>query len=93
MKLIAAMLAGAAVAQTQEMKDKYPRWSTEMDHYGYTWDAFEITTDDDYILTTFRITGKTDGPIEVTKDALLIMHGHTQDAASWIRDYHVSPSK
>ena len=47
MKYAAAALVGCATqayAQTQEMSDKYPRWAAEMDHYGYTWEAFEVTT-------------------------------------------------
>ena len=29
-----------------------------MDGFGYSWEPFEVTTDDGYILTTFHITGK-----------------------------------
>ena len=63
-----------------------------MDEYGYTWDAFEVTTEDDYIVSAFRITGTTEnGPITPTKESLLIMHGHSQDATSWIEDYKRQP--
>lgn len=62
-----------------------------MDLYGYTWEAFEVTTEDDYILTTFHITGtQAEGNINPTKEAILVQHGLMQDAASWIHDYHTS---
>ena len=80
MKHTTALIAFATQthAQTQEEIDKYPRWATEMDHYGYTWEAFEVTTEDDYILTTFHITGTKDGgAFTPDKDAVLIMHGHS----------------
>ena len=57
-KLLPAF-AWDSLTATQETK--YPRFATEMDHYKYTWEAFEVTTDDDYILTTFHITGTQDG--------------------------------
>ena len=58
--LLLVACAKHALAQTQDEKDKYPRFAVEMDLYGYTWEAFEVTTDDDFILTTFHITGKPD---------------------------------
>ena len=62
-----------------------------MDHYGYTWEPFEVVTKDEYILTTFHVTGtQGDGIFIPSKDAILIQHGHEQDAASWIHDYHTS---
>lgn len=36
----------------------YPRFAYAMDiHAGYEWEAMEVTTEDDYILTTFHIKG------------------------------------
>ena len=37
---------------------EYPRFAAEMDKFGYEWEAFKVHTDDQYILTTFHITGK-----------------------------------
>ena len=75
MKYTAPLLVACsqqAFAQTQDIKDKYARFATEMDLYGYTWEAHEVTTDDDYILTTFHITGKTDKPYTPTKESILV---------------------
>ena len=63
-----------------------------MDKWGYTWEAYEVTTEDDYILTTFRITGKVgESAFSPTKGAVLIQHGYTMDAANWISDYTTKP--
>lgn len=60
-----------------------------MDYYKYTWEAFEVTTEDDYILTTFHITGtQADGMFTPSKEAILLQHGHMADAAKWIGGYH-----
>ena len=56
---IVALISGGALAQqTEEQKTKYADWSDVMDQYGYSWEPFEVTTEDGYILTTFHITGK-----------------------------------
>ena len=54
----AAFVACGVLAQTEEQKQKYKDWSDVMDVYEYSWEPYEVTTDDGYILTTFRITGK-----------------------------------
>ena len=60
-----------------------------MDRYNYTWQAFEITTEDGYILTTFHVTGSAETePDSSDKGTVLIQHGGTQDAASWIDSYY-----
>ena len=62
-----------------------------MEKHGYTWEAFEVTTDDDYILTIFHITGtEASGDFKPTKEPILIQHGLKMDAASWMNDYHES---
>ena len=75
-----------------EPVQEYTRWKDQMDKWGYTWEAFEVTTEDDYILTTFRITGKVgETAFSPTKGAVLIQHGYTMDAANWISDYTTKP--
>jgi len=60
-----------------------------MDYYKYTWEAFEVTTEDKYILTTFHITGtQADGMFTPTKEAILLQHGNLEDASTWISHYH-----
>ena len=65
----------------------YDRFAQLMDHWGYTWEAIKVPTADNYILTTFHITGKTGQvPTEPadTKGSVLIQHGNLQDATSWL---------
>ena len=63
-----------------------------MDKWGYTWEAYEVTTEDDYILTTFRITGKVgESAFSPTKGAVLIQHGYKMDAAFWMKNYTTKP--
>ena len=51
-----------------------------------------MTTADDYILTTFHITGTQEGgKFEPTKESILVQHGYESDAAAWINDYHSKP--
>lgn len=63
-----------------------------MEKHGYTWEAFDVTTDDDYYLTLFHITGTKDGgKFTPTKEAILVQHGLGMDAASWINDHGNAP--
>ena len=57
--LITAALAALSYADGhgQEDETKYPRWAAAMETEGYTWEPYEIVTDDGWHLTLFRITG------------------------------------
>ena len=49
---------------------------TEMDFWGYTYTAHEITTEDNYIVTMFRVTGLQDGTVfSPDKPPVVIVHG------------------
>ena len=70
-----------------ELSRKYPEYAKFMKHWGYKWEAFEITTDDDYVLTTFRITEPRKGDPVVPDPMLnpvMLMHGLGCDATSWV---------
>ena len=75
-----------ATAQAQAEVD-YPRFGDIMTQYGYDWEAYTVTTDDDYILSTFHILGKT-GEERTTasdsKGSVLVQHGDGLDAAAWL---------
>ena len=87
-------VAEQVVDLTASQEDKYPRWASELEFQGYTWEAFEATTEDDYILTVFHITGtKEGGAFTPTKEPVLVQHGHMMDAASWMSDYHENGNK
>ena len=50
-----------------------------MDQWGYDWESHQVTTDDDYILTTFHVVGKKGSSQKATQGSVLIQHGHTED--------------
>lgn len=54
--------------------------------YGYTWEAYEITTEDSYKLTTFRIKSKIGHHIEPDEalNPVVLMNGLACDAVSWV---------
>ena len=53
--------------------------------WGYTFEPYTATTDDDWTLTVFRITGKVGETANAsTKPPLFIQHGAMMDAALWI---------
>ena len=53
---ILTLFLGQAIAQTQEVKDKYPLFAEGMDKRGFGWEPHEIETEDGWFLTIFRIT-------------------------------------
>ena len=62
-----------------------------MTDVGYDWEAVKVTTDDDYILTTFHILGKTGEARNTTSaGSVLIQHGDQEDGTSWMSNYHNS---
>ena len=64
----------------------YPRFDEQIDWYGYTWTDHVITTDDGYELVTFRITGDGSTTFAPDKPPIVIMHGMTMDASSWLEN-------
>jgi len=56
--------------------------------YGFTWEAIKVTTEDNFILTTFHVTGTdADGPFTPTRPPVLIQHGDYSDGAYWLNGY------
>ena len=49
-------------------------------HGGYTWEAIKVTTEDGHILTTFHVTGNSDGLFTPTRPPVLLQHGDYSDA-------------
>ena len=41
------------------MTEEYARFAQAMAKHGYDWEAHKVYTEDNYILTTFQILGKT----------------------------------
>lgn len=55
------------------------------DHYGYICESYEVTTEDGYILTVFRIPGMKNETDPFTgKPAVLMQHGLVDSADTFI---------
>ena len=53
--------------------------------WGYQWSENKITTEDGYILTTYRIIGDDQGNVfSSSKPPVVVMHGMTMDAGVWL---------
>ena len=76
----------AVLSQSEDDKLKYPEFTRFMHHWGYSWEAFTLTTEDAYILTTFHITGREGHKVEPDPalNPVLMMHGQGCDATSWV---------
>lgn len=76
---------------TTHSKAKYSRWNEIMGLYSLEYDDFKVTTEDGYILTLFRISGRYNDSefreYHQEKGAVLIMHGNFVDAAQWMTHY------
>ena len=55
-----------------------------MDFYNYQWEDHTVTTEDGYELTVFRITGQGRKTYTPDKPPVVIVHGQSMDAASWL---------
>lgn len=60
-----------------------------MADWGYSWEAFQVTTEDGYILTTFHVTGKNglsheELPRNESLMPLVMMNGSGCDATTWV---------
>ena len=81
---IGALIATVANAAEEE----YTRFADYVSWYeGYTWEAVNVTTEDGFILTTFHITGNSDGLFTPTRPPVLIQHGDHGDGAEWFDSY------
>ena len=66
---------------------QYPRFADVMSKFGYDWEPLTVTTDDDYILTTFHILGKSGEARDGSAGTVLVQHGDLEDGTSWITNY------
>ena len=83
---ILALFATVCAAENETKEDLYKEFSDDMLFWGYTWEPIKITTDDGYVLTTFRITGRTGHEMELDEslNPVILMHGLSCDATSWV---------
>ena len=67
------------------MRAKVPEWDALMTNYGFDYEAYEVQTDDEWLLTLFRVKGMAGvRKPPSSKPPLLLMHGAFMDAASWV---------
>ena len=62
----------------------YQRFSDAMKHYGYTWEAVKVTTEDGFFLTTFHVLGKTEKTFKPNLPPVLLQHGEYVDGVVWV---------
>ena len=73
---------------------EYARFAQSMDQWGYEWEAHKVYTEDNYILTTFQILGKSgEERREPNMGSVLVQHGATMDGASWLGWYAMTETK
>ena len=83
--MTACLALSAVNAQTAEERAAYPDYTVEFDKWGYTWETIKIKTKDGYTLTMFHITGSNEnGPVEITKPAVVLQHGMGGSGNGWI---------
>lgn len=85
---IAAVTAAEVSTQNLEVPqdEEYQVFSDAMDLWGYGWEAFKVTTDDGFILTTFHITEKFNYtiPRDPTLAPVMMMQGYLCDATAFV---------
>jgi len=71
----------------------YPRFQDIMDKFGYEWEAKTVRTDDDYILTTFHVLGKTGSARQAagSRGSVMIQHGDFEDGTSMMEKFDGTP--
>ena len=73
---------------------EYARFAQSMDQWGYEWEAHKVYTEDNYILTTFQILGKSgEERREPDMGSVLVQHGATMDGSSWLGWYAMTETK
>merc|ERR1712166_1668824 len=80
-----------SIASDNIKKERYEQMDECMHDWGYSFDSFEVTTEDGYILTTFRVTGNLNDTSDTraTKNTeelhpVIINSGYTCDATCWV---------
>lgn len=88
-KNFACALAIFSVTQAQSAAEteQYPEFAERMSLWGYGWESFEVTTEDGFILTTFRVSEnftKPDRKANSDYKPVIMVNGYECDAVSWI---------
>ena len=57
MSLVGASVASSAFGASDAEKKAYPEFASQMEVYGYEWEARPVKTEDGWHLTIFRMIG------------------------------------
>ena len=87
--LISIMTGFATAMSSEEDKVNYPFMAQAMEEVGgdFHWKSYKAITEDNYILTLFRIVGDADGERidgQGSKGPLLLQHGFLTDSITWL---------
>ena len=70
----------------------YPRFALEMEKWGYEWEAHQVQTMDNYLLTTFHVLSPhAETNTAEPKNTVLCQHGAWMDAANWLSTFRGKP--
>uniref|UniRef100_A0A7S3I9Z9 Lipase n=1 Tax=Fabrea salina TaxID=342563 RepID=A0A7S3I9Z9_9CILI len=79
--LVLALLSNLSLAEPPEAKMSF----TEVcDYYGYRAESHQVTTQDGYILTLFRVPGLKNETLKKEKPAVFLQHGLLDLSDTWI---------
>lgn len=82
---VSLLIAATTAFPTTVERASVKQWDDLMVAKGFDYELYTVTTNDNWKLTLFRITGKVgETPVTSTKPPLLMMHGSQGDAAEWI---------
>lgn len=76
-------VCSAAVSQAD--LDAYPEFAATMATAGnnYDWASYQVTTEDGYVLSLWRVTGSNETPVASSRGPILLSHGDASDGLSW----------
>ena len=81
-----ALFATESLASpSEEQRATVPEWDALATQHGFDYDMYTVVTEDEWNLTLFRITNRSDAVASSsTKPPLMIQCGVGMDAASWL---------
>jgi pimeloyl-ACP methyl ester carboxylesterase len=82
--LVLALLAILGLSQAAVNPDALRTFAEVCSAHGYGFEAHNVTTEDGYILTLYRIPAKKDQPITPNKPVVFLQHGLIDLADTWI---------
>lgn len=72
------------LAESKEDNDAYKSIRSICNENGWAYEEYEVTTEDNYILSLMRIPGRINETNQAKKPAVLLQHGLESDASQWV---------